>query len=103
MDSILNEAHELVHRDRGDDYGHPLDDFSRTAKMITGVLSDLLRPGVEIPAERVAMIMICVKLSREVNKPKRDNRVDIAGYTETLEMVYDERKRREHVSSGLHD
>ena len=94
MDSILNEAHELVHRDRGKDYGHPLDDFSRSAKMITGVLSDLLKPGVEIPAERIPMIVICIKLSREINKPKRDNRVDMAGYAETLEMIHDERLKR---------
>jgi hypothetical protein len=33
--------------------------------------------------------MVGVKMSREVNRPKRDNRVDMAGYTGTLELVRD--------------
>jgi hypothetical protein len=33
--------------------------------------------------------MVGVKISRECNKPKRDNRVDGAGYFETLQMIYD--------------
>jgi hypothetical protein len=28
-ESILHEAHTLVHGDRGQDYGHPYEDFSR--------------------------------------------------------------------------
>ena len=39
-------------------------------------------------------IMICVKLSRQVNKPKRDNTVDGAGYFECLQMAIDEFERR---------
>lgn len=31
--------------------------------------------------------MIAVKISRECHRPKRDNRVDIAGYAEVLDMV----------------
>jgi len=34
------------------------------------------------------------KISREVNRPKRDNIVDGAGYFETLDMVKNERFRR---------
>ena len=33
------------------------------------------------------MFMVCVKLSRQVNKHGRDNLVDAAGYLETLRMV----------------
>ena len=95
MDSVLNEAHGLVHKDRGEDYGHPFDDFSRTAKLWSVVL------GTEVTPEQVALCMICVKLSREVNRPKRDNRVDIAGYAETLEMVHE--RRRANESGSLHD
>lgn len=94
MISILEEAKSLVHGDRGQQYGSPLDDFGRTAGMISSLLKDkLLSPITE---EEVAMIMICVKLSREYNRSKRDNRVDIAGYAETLDMVVNEREERKN-------
>ena len=80
-DSILYEAHNLVHGVRGEDYGHPYEDFSRTAKIWSAIL------GVDVTPEQVALCMIGVKISRECNKPKRDNRIDIAGYAETLDMV----------------
>lgn len=93
--SILHEAHGLVHGDRGMMYGHPLDDMGRTAGMLTHLLSDKLRPGAKLTARDVAMVMICVKLSRERNHPKRDNRVDGAGYWECLDEIVEETKRRE--------
>jgi len=80
-ESILFEAHNLVHGVRGEDYGHPYHDFSRTAKIWSAIL------GVDVTPEQVALCMIGVKISRECNKPKRDNRIDIAGYAEALDMV----------------
>ena len=80
-DSILTEAHRLVHGQRGQDYGHPYEDFSRTAKIWSAILDK------EVTPEQVALCMIGVKMSRECNRPKRDNRVDIAGYAEALDMV----------------
>lgn len=87
-ETTLQEAQRLVHGDRGEAYGHPLDDMSRTAKMWAAIL------GVPVSAEQVALCMIAVKISRQCNKPKRDNVVDIAGYAECLQMVVDERERR---------
>lgn len=80
-ETILQEAQRLVHGDRQNDYGHPYHDFSRTAKLWAAIL------GVEVTPRQVALCMIQVKVSRECNRPKRDNRVDICGYTETLDMV----------------
>lgn len=93
-ETILQEAQRLVHGNRGADYGHPLDDFARTAKMWSGLFRDLLRPGVEFEAPHVGMGMVCVKLSREMNKPKRDNMTDGAGYCETVQMCREEIARR---------
>ena len=91
-ESVLLEAQSLVHGNRGADYGHPLDDYTRTAAMVSGMLEHILiRP---IQADEMIMVMICVKLSRQVNKPKRDNTVDGAGYFECLQMAIDEYKRR---------
>jgi len=80
-ESILQKAESLVKGDRGKNYGHPIVDFSRTARLWTAL------KDVEFSASDVAKFMIAVKLSRETNRPKRDNRVDIAGYALTLDMV----------------
>lgn len=68
---------------RQQDYRHPADDFRRTALMWTAIL------GVEVDPQLVPLCMIAVKISRQVNHPKRDNLVDIAGYARTAEMVED--------------
>jgi hypothetical protein len=88
-ESILQEAERLVHGDRGADYGHPLDDFSRTALMWSAILD------AEVTAEQVGLCMMAVKISRQCNRPKRDNMVDAAGYAETVQMCISERDRRE--------
>lgn len=78
---ILTEAKGLVFGDRQDDYGHPFDDMSRTAKIWSAILGRTVTPS------QVALCMVGVKMSREVNRPKRDNRVDGAGYFGVLQMV----------------
>jgi hypothetical protein len=90
--SILTEANRLVHEDRSEAYDHPLDNFTRTAKLWQVLLEDVLKG--EITPEMVGLCMIGVKLAREVHLPKRDNRVDIAGYAEGVDWLIHERERR---------
>lgn len=91
--SVLTEADGLVHGDRNAAYGHPLDDFSRTAGMVSAMLGHKLKEP--LTAEDVILIMCQVKISRQINKPKRDNMVDLAGYAECADWVIEERARRE--------
>lgn len=88
-ETVLEEAARLTSVDRQQDYGHPLDDFTRTADLWTAL-------GIAPPftAEDVALAMMCVKMSRERNRPKRDNRTDIAGYAGCLDELIAERERR---------
>jgi len=79
--SILREAERIVDGERGDAYGPPEKDFGRVAKMWSALL------GVEVEAWQVGACMICLKLSRETNKHKRDNLVDVAGYAKTIDMI----------------
>lgn len=86
--SILHEAEELINGDRQKDYDHPLDNFTRIAKIWSVIL------GIEVTPEQVGLCMVGTKLAREAFSPKRDNLVDGAGYFGTVEKVYEERERR---------
>ena len=88
---IADYAVSLVSGDRQNDYGHPFDDFSRTAKIWGAIL------GTEVSAEQVALCMVGVKIAREVNRQKLDNTVDGIGYFLTLAMVQQERAERELI------
>lgn len=87
-ETVLQEAQRLVHGDRQAAYGHPFDDFSRTAQLWAAIL------GIPVSPEQVGLCMIAVKISRQCNVPKRDNMTDAAGYAETVQMVVEERARR---------
>lgn len=92
--SLLIEADTITNGPRREEYSHPLDDFSKTAKIWTGILLPKLKEGVEITPEEVALLMVGLKLSREAFKHKRDNLVDGIGYLNTVNMVIKERERR---------
>lgn len=81
--SILEKAKEIVHGRSHDAYGHPADDFTRTATIWSQILD------VPVTPQQVGLCMIAVKLSREINKHGVDNLVDIAGYAETVQMICD--------------
>lgn len=91
--NLLRQAEKLVLGSRHKDYGHPLDNFTKTAKMWEPIL------GQPITAEQVGLCMIAVKLARQAYIPKHDNLVDIAGYAATLEMLQEERMKREDLET----
>jgi len=87
--NILEEAGSLVDGPRQEDYGHPSEDFGRTARMWTAIL------GINVSAVQVGLCMVALKISRHCNKPGRDNLVDGAGYFRTIEMIEDFYRRIE--------
>lgn len=93
--NILQEADSLTAGDRGADYGHPEDDYAKTG-MIWGALlhkwskeSAASNYPIPVPPELGCLMMVGVKLSREVNKHKRDNLVDGCGYLRCVEMIHE--------------
>lgn len=91
-ESVLEEAQRLTHGPRQDAYGHPLDDYTRTAGLINAMLSHKLKEP--LTAHDAALIQVCVKLSREIHRPKRDNAVDGAGYFWVAHACLEEAERR---------
>jgi hypothetical protein len=86
-ETVLDTALRITDGSRQADYGHPRDDFARTATMWTGILAGRLRDGAAIAAGDIPLCMIAVKLARQAHRHKRDNLVDIAGYARTASMV----------------
>lgn len=69
------EAATHVYGARQASYGHPATDFERTGRIWGAIL------GIDdVPPHLVALCMAGLKISREVNAPKRDNMVDLIGY-----------------------
>lgn len=88
------EAERLVLGDRQASYGHPIDNFTANAHMWTGTLYYKLQPNEVITPEDVALMMLQVKVAREINVKKRDNITDSHGYLMTYQMVLDEKRKR---------
>lgn len=82
-ETICQEADRIVSTDRANDYGHPFHDFTRTGRMWGALL------GIEdIAPEKVGLMMVALKMSREINKPKKDSRVDGCGYFKCVDAVH---------------
>lgn len=81
-ENILQEADRITTRDRAEAYGHPSVECTRIAALWSTYL------GIHVEAEDVPIMMILLKISREVNAPKRDNLVDIAGYARVAEKIH---------------
>jgi hypothetical protein len=79
--SILAEAEEIIHGARHKSYGDVEVAFKRYATIWSEIIDTKVSP------EQVCMCMIALKMCREKNKPSRDNRVDIAGYTALLDLL----------------
>lgn len=80
MESILLEALEGV-SNHEDDYGDPSDTFADIASGWSVIL------GQPVSAHEVGLMMIWLKIAREMGHSKRDNLVDIAGYAECLSRL----------------
>ena len=85
--NVCREAEKLVLGDRNESYGSPADDYTKTAKVWSGLLAHKLKHGVEITPKEAVLMMAAMKISREMHKHKRDNLVDCAGYVLCAEWI----------------
>lgn len=83
-EELLDAAKEAVTKHRNNEYGPPTQDFQRTVDMLNVLgfkfeYSEGITTGLS--SHHVAMIMICLKLSRLSWDPyKEDSWLDVAGY-----------------------
>jgi hypothetical protein len=86
----FDTAVKTITKERGEAYGHPLDDFQIAADIKAALKS------CKDPVVRHALAMIGVKMARLCTTPDHlDSLIDIAGYARTIAMIHDERDRRD--------
>lgn len=78
---ILTEAERIINGPRRESYGDAQNSFKKIAIGWEEIIGHPVNPS------QVALCMIWLKMCREINSPKKDNRVDIAGYTALLDIL----------------
>ena len=80
-EDICDIAKRLTSYDRQLDYGSPIEDFTKQARMWSVILNTNVTP------QQIAMCMIAVKLCRMTNSPRhRDSAIDVVGYARCLDL-----------------
>jgi len=95
-EDILEEALRITSGNRQASYGPPDQDFRRTAGIWSALFGDMLRPGVFFEPFHVALAMIGLKASRQMHQRKRDNWVDLAGYSRCGQICDEVAKTQQH-------
>jgi hypothetical protein len=83
-ESILSEAERIVNGERQIDYDNPVSNFKNIAALASLLI------GKELTPADCCKILMVVKLIREKHRHKRDNLVDLCGYTEILNRINDD-------------
>lgn len=82
VEPVELEASRIVRNgERQKNYGHPNQDFTRTAAFWTAILRNKLAPEEEVTMQDLALMMASLKISRLVSTPgHHDSLVDMIGY-----------------------
>lgn len=81
--AALEEVSGLITSERAKVYGPYEDECKRSSKIASEIT------GLDIKPEHIPLILIAVKMSREANMHKRDNLIDMIGYTALYEQLID--------------
>jgi hypothetical protein len=83
--NFSREAEKAVLGPRNSLYGDPPDDYAKTAKIWSGLLTHKLK--ADITPKEATLMMVGLKLSREMNRHTPDNLIDAHGYLLCSEWI----------------
>ena len=85
--SILDIAKEITSGDRRRDYDVASKNHQRIADFWNAYLNNRKDPAADLTSLDAAMMMILLKVARNVYSPTVDNLVDIAGYSKCASQI----------------
>lgn len=88
-EGVLEEALRITSIDRRTAYDAATPNHQRIAGAWNWYLGARKEPNALISPKDVSMMMLLLKVAREVNNPRRDNLVDIAGYSRIAAQIED--------------
>ena len=88
-ESVLDVAKRIAGVSRSRDYGHPLANHERIARLWNAYIAN--NPSDTLSPEDVAWMMVLMKVAREQNTHKADNLVDVVGYVRCVELMTERR------------
>lgn len=97
MSRIFVKDTKAIITERQSSYGHPIEDFTRSSGMMASLgfrFQDASGNIRNVAAADIPIIMMCVKMSREMHRHKDDSVLDIAGYANTLNQVYEKQREQ---------
>jgi hypothetical protein len=86
---VIEEAGRLASVDRQSTYGHPIENWQRIVDSFAPMIQHKMKDGETLDIHDYWRLMVITKVSRDVHKPKRDNKVDIVGYVQCAQQVYE--------------
>lgn len=92
LDDILKEADAIVHGPRNEQYGDPIDDYSKVVHIFRAIT------GIDLDPEDGALFMVAIKLARlakshDAGIVHRDSLVDAAGYLWVYGSIMEAREK----------
>jgi hypothetical protein len=97
VSDVLEKAIAMVDGDRQEAYGSPEDSFGTISKLWTAYFEG----NVYFAAYDVAMMMILLKVARDMYNPKEDNYIDIAGYAACADRIVKAEKEDDEKMQGM--
>lgn len=87
--NILEEASKVIFQRQGT-YDSPENNFGRIVDLWNAYLKGKKEP-LPLTKKDVAMMMVLMKIGREVFQHKKDNLVDAAGYIQCAQIIEEEK------------
>ena len=87
-ETLLDLAKQLTSQDRRKKYGPPNENFRRIAAF-WNLWLECKEEDKEITVKDIPVLMILLKIARESHTHSRDNFIDIAGYSQTADELWE--------------
>jgi len=98
---ILDLAKDIINGERQNQYGDAEDSFSDIAVRWSWYLSKKLGININLSRYDAGMMLVEMKLAREIHQHKKDNLVDACGYLGLVSDMIEDKKPNQWILNEI--